>query len=652
MRRSASRSSGVDWGSNCGNCSSVIGLYAVRNGWVPAVDDETVVRVHNTNTGQLIMLHVRTPGGVVDETGTELIPGVPFPGISVQLSFVDPAGVTTGALFPSGSVTDTLDGPDGPVEVTLIDAGAPVVIVPADAVGLTGNETPSEMDARPDVLALLEDLRRQGAVKMALAADKASAARAIPKLALVAEASGDDADLTVRMASMGKVHPALAITGSVALTMAAREPGSVIAQRMPALTGEEFRMATPAGVVTTWTGEHSGAPFVRVLRTTRRLAEATLILPDREVTPAGSSQHRSVDVVALQRSAHTRKGWWRPMNHSADSPSEDTAATPPSSQVEHIEHPPVDRKVSVTIMAVFIVLAVAAVVFGGNLLNPASSTTDGDYAGETVEVLIPLAEGGGTDTWARFVGTELTRTIPGTPGFKPVNEAGGEGISGTNRFVASAKDDGTELLVSTATTVVPWVLGRSEVTYDFDRLTPILANGTGGVIYGRTESGIKSPEDLINRSEPLTFGGISATGLDLTTLVVFDLLGADVESIFGFEGRGPVNLALQRGEVDLDYQTTSAYGASVEGLVKDGDAVATHGVRTARRQRQRRARPQLPRHPHRRGGLPNAARQGTEWGEVRGVQDAARPHLHVSEGDVGPARHATRGGQAAARVRR
>jgi tripartite-type tricarboxylate transporter receptor subunit TctC len=195
------------------------------------------------------------------------------------------------------------------------------------------------------------------------------------------------------------------------------------------------------------------------------------------------------------------------------------AATPPSSQVEH---PPVNRRASVTIMAVFVALAVGAVVFGGNLLNPASSTTDGDYAGETVEVLIPLAEGGGTDTWARFVGTELTRTIPGTPSFKPVNEAGGEGISGTNRFVASAKDDGTEVLVSTATTVVPWVLGRSEVTYDFDRLTPILANGTGGVIYGRTESGIKSPADLINRSDPLTFGGISATGLDLTTLVVFD----------------------------------------------------------------------------------------------------------------------------------
>ncbi|MFP5394487.1 MAG: hypothetical protein ACLGI6_23850, partial [Gammaproteobacteria bacterium] len=40
--------------------------------------------------------------------------------------------------------------------------------------------------------------------------------------------------------------------------------------------------------------------------------------------------------------------------------------------------------------------------------------------------IIPLAEGGGTDTWARFVGQGLTRTIPGQPGFAPVNDAGGE----------------------------------------------------------------------------------------------------------------------------------------------------------------------------------------------------------------------------------
>ena len=234
---------------------------------------------------------------------------------------------------------------------------------------------------------------------------------------------------------------------------------------------------------------------------------------------------------------------------------------------------PASRKAAAAIMAGFTALAIAATALGGDLLNPAATTTDGDYAGETVELVIPLAEGGGTDTWARFVGTELTRAIPGQPGFAPVNEAGGEGISGTNRFASSAEPDGTEILVSTATSVVPWVLGRPEVTYDFNQLTPILANGTGGVIYARTDAGVTGPADLIDRDTPLKFGGISATGLDLTTLVAFDLLDADIEAIFGFEGRGPVNLALQRGEIDIDYQTTSAYGPAVEKIAEDGTAV-------------------------------------------------------------------------------
>jgi tripartite-type tricarboxylate transporter receptor subunit TctC len=260
-------------------------------------------------------------------------------------------------------------------------------------------------------------------------------------------------------------------------------------------------------------------------------------------------------------------------NDRLGSPSSDVRRTTASPSSDVVEHPPVKRKTSAAIMAGFGLLAVAVAIFGGNLLNPAASTTDGDYAGETIEMLIPLAEGGGTDTWARFVGTELTQVIPGKPGLSPVNEAGGEGISGTNRFVSSAEPDGTEVLVSTATTVVPWVLGRSEVEYNFDRLTPLLANCTGGVIYARTGAGVQGPEDLVNRDTPLKFGGISATSLDLTTLVAFDVLGVDVEAIFGFEGRGPVNLALQRGEIDIDYQTTSAYGPAVEPLVQAGSAV-------------------------------------------------------------------------------
>ena len=237
------------------------------------------------------------------------------------------------------------------------------------------------------------------------------------------------------------------------------------------------------------------------------------------------------------------------------------------------ERPAPNPRLTGAIVAGFTALAVGVSVLGGDLLNPPASTTDGDYSGETVEMMIPLAEGGGTDTWARFVGAELTEAVPGSPGLAPVNDDGGEGILGTNRFMTSAKSDGTEVLVSTASTVVPYLLDLPAVRYDFTELRPILANGTGAVVYARTGAGVRGIEDLVDRDRPLVFGGIAATSLDLTSMLAFDLLSADIDATFGFEGRGPVNLALQRGEVDIDYQTTPSYGPAVRPLVEDGTAV-------------------------------------------------------------------------------
>ncbi|OIJ24339.1 Bug family tripartite tricarboxylate transporter substrate binding protein [Nocardioides luteus] len=237
------------------------------------------------------------------------------------------------------------------------------------------------------------------------------------------------------------------------------------------------------------------------------------------------------------------------------------------------ERPAPTPRLAGAVLAGFTALAVGVSVLGGDFLNPAASTADGDYSGETVEMMIPLAEGGGTDTWARFVGAELTEAVPGSPGLAPVNDDGGEGILGTNHFMSSAKTDGTEVLVSTASTVVPYLLDMPSVRYDFNNLRPVLANGTGAVVYARTGAGVHGVEDLVDRDKPLIFGGIAATSLDLTTMLAFDLLSADIDSTFGFEGRGPVNLALQRGEVDIDYQTTPSYEPAVEPLVEDGTAV-------------------------------------------------------------------------------
>ncbi|MGZ3145164.1 PrpF domain-containing protein [Lentzea chajnantorensis] len=267
----------VDWTSNCGNCSAVVGPYALRRGWVTPTGDVTTVRINNTNTGQLIVVDVPTPAGRVTERGTDRIPGVAQPGLGVHLWFVDPAGRTTGALLPTGNAVDVVDG----VRVTLLDAGAPVVLVPADELGANGEASPAALDAQPDLLDRLDRIRRTAAVRMGLAAEAEQAARATPKIALVSAGRPGRSDVTVRMMSMGRTHPALAVTGSVALTAAARTAGTVLS-RFTAGDEEVLRLDTPAGVVTTRADTRDGQLAIGVTRTTRRIGDATLVLPDDE----------------------------------------------------------------------------------------------------------------------------------------------------------------------------------------------------------------------------------------------------------------------------------------------------------------------------------------------------------------------------------
>lgn len=283
----------VDWGSNCGNCSAVVAAFAIREGWVRPGSPETAVRVLNTNTDQLIVQRVPTPGGRLDESASEAIPGVPFLGAPVRMGFVDPAGRSTGRLFPTGRPRDVLSEAVGAVTVTLVDAGAPVVAANASDFGLLGNEDTASLDLVPGLLARLDAVRREAGVLMGLAATPEAVQRAVPKLALVSAprpSSFGDSDLTVRMLSMGRFHPAVPVTGSVALTLAAEAPGTVVHDLVAAdRTTTGLRLDTPAGGVTTFVEEHDGVPVVGIVRSYRRLAHGSVLLPDPPLLPSASA---------------------------------------------------------------------------------------------------------------------------------------------------------------------------------------------------------------------------------------------------------------------------------------------------------------------------------------------------------------------------
>jgi 2-methylaconitate cis-trans-isomerase PrpF len=244
--------------------SSAVGPFAVDEGLFVTDGDVTTVRIFNTNTKKIIRSTFAVEDGAARYDGELTIPGVSGSGSPIRLDFMAPGGATTGALLPSGHVTDQLDVPGlGAVEVSLVDAANAAVFVRAHDVGLTGVELPDDLDARPDVLALLEAIRRSASVRMGIAPDVESAAAitSVPFVCVVSpradssSVSGEtinanDVDLVARVISNGQPHRALPLTISLCTAVAARVSGSVVAQLLPSSSGAEtLRLGMPSGVL-------------------------------------------------------------------------------------------------------------------------------------------------------------------------------------------------------------------------------------------------------------------------------------------------------------------------------------------------------------------------------------------------------------------
>lgn len=162
-----------------------------------------------------------------------------------------------------------------------MDAGAPVVVIRAEDLGLDAGRYGTWTGDVERQLDTLEKIRREAAVRMGLAPTTAQAARAIPKVAIAAAPADDlESDINVMMLSMGKPHPALAITGSIALSLGARTPGTVLHSITGEIPRAALRLRTPAGVIETWSEKRDGSMLVGVDRTARSIASTIIHLPE------------------------------------------------------------------------------------------------------------------------------------------------------------------------------------------------------------------------------------------------------------------------------------------------------------------------------------------------------------------------------------
>lgn len=264
---------------NCGNILAGVAPFAIEKGLVSAKGDLTPVSIYMVNTDSKATAFVETPNGVVNYDGTARIDGVPGTHAPININFEEVAGSSCGALLPTGNVVDVVNG----VEVTCIDNGMPVVCLNAADFGITGYETPAELEANQGLRDKVEAIRLAVGERMNLG-DVTN--KTVPKMSLLSKAK-DGGLINTRTFIPHRAHDAIGVLGAVSVATACMLKGSVaakIAGLEQIASSLDIEVEHPTGFFNVQMEVDQSGPELKItksalLRTARLLMSGNIFVP-------------------------------------------------------------------------------------------------------------------------------------------------------------------------------------------------------------------------------------------------------------------------------------------------------------------------------------------------------------------------------------
>jgi 2-methylaconitate cis-trans-isomerase PrpF len=286
----------VDYKGNCGNISSGVGPYAINMGLVKPIEPITTVRIHMTNSHKILIAKVRVQNGKACVDGDCAIGGVPGTGSRIDMDWSTAWGTFTGKLLPTGKRLDEFEIEGKKFKLSVVDAGNIVIYIKAQEFGLTGTETPAQINSDENILQKIERLRGLVSEKIGLVKHWSDAIREIPYqpfFCLITEPvdydtyTGEhvrkkDVDIVARMYLMGSVVKAFPGTATACTGFAARIKDTLVYSMLSenSRTKEQITIGHPTGIITV-TSIHEDGPEgelpkmkeVSFIRTARVLME-------------------------------------------------------------------------------------------------------------------------------------------------------------------------------------------------------------------------------------------------------------------------------------------------------------------------------------------------------------------------------------------
>lgn len=255
----------VDYKGNCGNISAGVGPFAIDEGLVKPQEPVTSIRIHLTNSGNILTAEVPVVAGHAAVNGDFEIDGCPGSGACITLDWSDTAGAFTGKVLPTGNVKDIISVDGEEYEVSLVDCANPLVFIAASSLGLKGTETPAEIENDAQLMEKIEKIRSQAAVIFGLvekAEDATAKSPYNPFFCIISPAAdyvtfqgksvkAADIDIVSRLLFMQRMHKTHPGTGTVCLGAAARIKGTIVNDMLNPKTADpvKLKIGHPAGII-------------------------------------------------------------------------------------------------------------------------------------------------------------------------------------------------------------------------------------------------------------------------------------------------------------------------------------------------------------------------------------------------------------------
>jgi tripartite-type tricarboxylate transporter receptor subunit TctC len=183
------------------------------------------------------------------------------------------------------------------------------------------------------------------------------------------------------------------------------------------------------------------------------------------------------------------------------------------------------------------------------------------YQGKIIRIIVGYPAGDTNDQWPRLFAQYMGKYIPGNPTIIVQNMTGGGSMIAANYVYAVGKNDGLTLGWISPALYFDQLAGLKEVQFDWSKFTWI---GTPveseHVLYMRSDAPYRNVEDIRKATVPPRCGatGVSSTGHYMPKLME-ETIGTKFNIVTGYQGGGPVDLAVERGEVQCRALTIESF---------------------------------------------------------------------------------------------